>query len=574
MATGNDRSEFDMGNINTQETTVAPECLLRTPALVGILGVLVGAAVGLYAYYGSRAALVDVVSESNLNLARSIAVHADALNASMSRRDVLRTLEERWEATESRYAGRHLCVIDSDGTLVLDSSHPDNVGMAAGAERLVHDVSGGPETIQQLIDRGRDWSGLYSTDSAERVGAFAMSSRSGMLVNIFTPGVEIDRDVQSTALPWALGVGFMTLVVLPIVLWLPYRAYVRSHRNLEGRTEQLRRENAERRRLAAFPRENPNPIMECDAEGEVIYHNPTAMELIGQHATGLTSALIPENHAALVQRCLAQGERIDPVEVVADGRTFCWIYHPIAVTDTVHLYGLDITERKAAEDQIKRSLKEKEILLQEVYHRVKNNLQIVSSLLRQQAAATEDEKARTVLEDSRNRIHSMALVHQQLYQSDSLARVDMGRYTRNLASFLLPQGSGPNEIRLDLDVDSIQVDLATAIPAGLILNELLANAMKYAYPESSKGDIAVAIREVTPGTLSLTVRDKGVGIPAHVDLSEPKSLGLRLVRDLAQQLEGKLQIDNDDGTAVTLTFSTNGHDSESGSEANSEGGRR
>ncbi len=362
-----------------------------------------------------------------------------------------------------------------------------------------------------------------------------MSSRSGMLVNIFTPGVEIDRDVQSTALPWALGVGFMTFVVLPIVLWLPYRAYVRSHRNLEGRTEQLRRENAERRRLAAFPRENPNPIMECDAQGEVIYHNPTAMELIGQHATGLTSALIPENHAALVRRCLAKGERIEPVEVLADGRTFCWIYHPIAATDTVHLYGLDITERKAAEDQIKRSLKEKEILLQEVYHRVKNNLQIVSSLLRQQAAATEDEKARAVLEDSRNRIHSMALVHQQLYQSDSLARVDMGRYTRNLASFLLPQGSGPNEIRLDLDVDSIQVDLATAIPAGLILNELLANAMKYAYPESSKGDIAVAIREVTPGTLSLTVRDKGVGIPAHVDLSEPKSLGLRLVRDLAQQ---------------------------------------
>ncbi len=99
---------------------------------------------------------MDVVSESNLNLARSFAVHADALDASMSRRDLLRALEERWEATESRYAGRHLCVIDSDGTLVLDSSHPDNVGMAAGAERLVHDVSGGPETIQQLIDRGRD----------------------------------------------------------------------------------------------------------------------------------------------------------------------------------------------------------------------------------------------------------------------------------------------------------------------------------------------------------------------------------------------------------------------------------
>ena len=210
-----------------------------------------------------------------------------------------------------------------------------------------------------------------------------------------------------------------------------------------------------------------------------------------------------------------------------------------------------------------------------MYHRVKNNLQIVSSLLRQQAATTQDAKARAVLEDSRNRIHSMALVHRQLYQSDSLARVDMGRYIRNLASFLIPQQeSGSDGIRLDIDVDRIEVDVATAIPAGLILNELLSNAMKYAYPQSSKGQVAVAFREVTPGMLSLTVQDSGVGIPAHVDLSKPQSLGFRLVRDLAQQLDGKLQIDNEGGTTVTLTFSTNGHDSESGSAANSKGGRR
>ena len=577
MATGNDRLEMEMDNINAREISkAAPECFLRTPALVGILGVLVGVAVGTYAYYDSRAALVDVIEESNLNLARSFAVHAEALDASMSRPDVLRALEEMWEATESRYAGRHLCVIDSDGTLVLDSSHPENAGMAAGAMRLVHGASDGPETIQQILDSGQDWAGLYSSDDgAHKAGAFAMSSHPGMLVNIFTPGVEIDRDVQSTALPWALGMGFMTLVVLPIVLWLPYRAYARSHRKLERKTEELRTENAERRRLAAFPRENPNPIMECNAAGEVIYHNPAAMELIGQHATGMTSVLIPEDHAALVRRCLTEGERIDPVEVQTDGRTFCWIYHPIPATDTVHLYGLDITDRRKAEDQIKRSLKEKEVLLQEVYHRVKNNLQIVSSLLRQQAATTEDAKARAVLEDSRDRIHSMALVHRQLYQSESLARVDMGRYIRNLASFLVPQqGSGSDEIRLELDVDRIEVDVATAIPAGLILNELLSNAMKYAYPQSPKGEVTVAFREVTPGTLSLTVQDSGVGIPAHVDLSEPQSLGLRLVRDLAQQLDGKLQIDNEEGTTVTLTFSTNGHDSESGSEANSKGGRR
>ena len=123
MAMGNDRSEMD--NVNAQKTSkAAPECLLRTPVLVGILGMLVGAAVGTYAYYGSRAALLDAINEGNMNLARTFAAHAEALSVSMSKPAVVRALEETWEATESRYAGRHLCVIDSDGTLALDSSHP------------------------------------------------------------------------------------------------------------------------------------------------------------------------------------------------------------------------------------------------------------------------------------------------------------------------------------------------------------------------------------------------------------------------------------------------------------------
>jgi two-component sensor histidine kinase len=527
--------------------------LLRTASLLALCGILLGILVGAYAYSRGRNASLDVIRESNLNLARSFSLHAESLDPTLTKPQILQQLAHNWSATESRYDGRYLCVIDWDGTILLHSASPDEVGSAAGGDYLQSHVARDPTTVQELLDSGRDWSGQCPTqEDPQRAGSLVYSQDLGILVGIYTPGNEIARDVRSAALPWALSVGFISIVLIPIIILFLHRAYRLSQRELEPQSAALLKENAERKRLAAFPRVNPNPIMECTADGEVIYHNPAAMELIGDLVQGITSFLLPENHQHLASDCVRHQRCVVEVETRVAGRNFLWTYLPIPESDTVHLYGVDNTERREAEEQIKSSLKEKEVLLQEVYHRVKNNMQIVSSLLRRQATLTDDPHVKAILAESRNRIYSMALVHQQLYQSKSLEGVDLSTYIRNLTGYLVPQGG--SDLRLNLVLESVEVDIAIVIPCGLILNELISNAMKYAYPSGRGGMIDVVLRRGSANGLTLAVRDAGVGIPDDVDSENPQSLGLRLVRDLTQQLDGDLLIDTAAGTAITLTI--------------------
>jgi len=227
-----------------------------------------------------------------------------------------------------------------------------------------------------------------------------------------------------------------------------------------------------------------------------------------------------------------------------------------AGTDQGIVYvGRDLTERKRTEEQIRASLQEKEILLKEIHHRVKNNLQIISSLLRLQSRDTQDEAALGALNESRNRVHSMAIIHETLYRSEGLARVDLATYTQKLVDYLLRSYNfSAQTIRTKIDIADVSLDMDAAICCGLIINELVSNSLKHAFPAGQGGEINIALHLHSDQQLILTVGDDGAGLPADIGLDQAESLGLQLVNMLVQQLQGTLELDCSQGTQFRITF--------------------
>jgi PAS domain S-box-containing protein len=215
----------------------------------------------------------------------------------------------------------------------------------------------------------------------------------------------------------------------------------------------------------------------------------------------------------------------------------------------------DITERKHAEEKIKASLMEKEVLLREIHHRVKNNLQIISSLLNLQSRHVEDEPALDMFRESRNRVRSMALVHEKLYRSEDLSKVDFCEYIRSLGRHLfMAYGMNSAAIDLDVDVRDVFLDINTSIPCGLIINELVSNSLKHAFRGGDRGKIRVVLQPENNDKFKMIVSDNGKGLPKGLDVSRTDSLGLQLVTMLVEQLQGTLNIDRNHGTSFEVVF--------------------
>ncbi len=214
----------------------------------------------------------------------------------------------------------------------------------------------------------------------------------------------------------------------------------------------------------------------------------------------------------------------------------------------------DITDQKRSEEQIKKSLKEKEVLLKEIHHRVKNNLQVIISLLNLQADKLKDEASVEAFKEANHRIYSMALVHEQLYQSEDFATIHIKEFIETMVEKLYHTYSVMNRIDLDLKIANIGLGLTTAIPCGLILNELVSNALKHGFPGQKKGTIRISFRLLKNQTCKLTVEDDGIGVPNTLDIKDTKSLGMQLVNILTEQIDGKIILDRKQGTRFTLTF--------------------
>ncbi len=220
----------------------------------------------------------------------------------------------------------------------------------------------------------------------------------------------------------------------------------------------------------------------------------------------------------------------------------------------VAVYSRDITTARHTEEALRTSLREKEVLLKEIHHRVKNNLMVVSSILNLQSETIGDRKARDLIEDCRKRIHAMSLVHNRLYRSADLARISFSEYTGDLLSDIARSyGDRPGNIALVTDVGGVAFDIDTAIPIGLIMNELVSNAMKHAFPGERKGTIAVSLHQ-EEGGFRLSVRDDGIGFPEDLDFASTESLGMQLVITLVEQLDGNIELVRGHGTEFRITF--------------------
>jgi PAS domain S-box-containing protein len=343
-----------------------------------------------------------------------------------------------------------------------------------------------------------------------------------------------------------------------------YVAIVRDITERRQAEETLRRSEE---RFRSIYENSLDGIMLTLPDGTVLSANRRACRMLGMTEeeiihTGRTGIVVEDERfkAALEERISTgnfQGEltlrRKDglhmPVELSAS------LFTDTDGTFKTSLIIRDITERKRAEEQIQASLKEKEVLLKEIHHRVKNNLQIISSLLYLQAGKTVDPGAIRALKDSQNRVRSIALVHESLYQSSNLAGIQIGEYTRGVASNLLESYGGRDRpVRLTVRMGAIRLSINAAIPCGLIINELVSNSLKHAFPEGREGEIRIQLARTDTGSLALTVSDDGIGIPEHVDFRSSPSLGLTLVSSLVAQLGGTIELDRRDGTTFTITF--------------------
>ncbi|RPI66271.1 MAG: hypothetical protein EHM47_17040, partial [Ignavibacteriales bacterium] len=218
----------------------------------------------------------------------------------------------------------------------------------------------------------------------------------------------------------------------------------------------------------------------------------------------------------------------------------------------VSLYAVDITLSRAYEEQLKNSLKQKETLLKEVHHRIKNNLQIIISILNLQSYYIKDPQALEIFRQSQNRIRSMALIHEKLYKTENLNSINLGNYVSDVVRHLYSTYSTNKDVvDISLDLDNIYLDSNTAISFGLILNELVSNSLKYAFPGDRKGNIKIIARKESPNML-FELSDNGVGFPSDIDFRNTTSLGLQLVNTLVDQLNGELVMSNKQGTTFRI----------------------
>jgi two-component sensor histidine kinase len=212
-------------------------------------------------------------------------------------------------------------------------------------------------------------------------------------------------------------------------------------------------------------------------------------------------------------------------------------------------------QRRVAEENLRRSLAEKDILLKEVHHRVKNNMQIISSILKMQERQVEDPVLKEVLEESQNRIRSMALVHEDLYRNENLENIKFINYAKSLAGNLMRTFSDhQGKISIVYDIEDVLLPLDTGIPCGLIINELISNSFKYAFKDREKGTIKLGLQTSDEGKYQLEVSDDGVGFDKAFEVEKAKTLGLKIVNKLVQQIDGTLEYDFSQGTKFIIRF--------------------
>ncbi|MDB6027717.1 MAG: putative Sensor histidine kinase [Verrucomicrobiales bacterium] len=348
-----------------------------------------------------------------------------------------------------------------------------------------------------------------------------------------------------------------------------FAIFIRDITGQKQREAAMRQSEQRFRTLAAA---SPVGIFENDATGACLYTNPRWQKIAGltleeSLGDGWFKAIHPDDAETVVKTWKAAAEAGEQFSLEfrfkkASGE-IRWVHSRATIVMAANgkITGYvgtseDITERKLNEEKIRAALQEKEVLLKEVHHRVKNNLQVITSMLNLQAGYIDDPQMLDLFRECQIRIKTIALIHETLYQTVDLAQINFGDYTRNLTSYIASSMSlGKKQVKVKVEMLPVTFSVDTAVPCGLIVNELVTNSFKHAFPNRLEGTVTVSLTDAHEGQYTLSVSDDGIGLPEGFDFQQSNSLGLVLVHALAGQVDGTVEVVNESGTTFNITFS-------------------
>ena len=447
--------------------------------------------------------------------------------------------------------------------------------------RLVDDVAGSfpaLRTLSHQMLKGGEGDGdymfsvpdFYEGRRVDKHAVYTPVRLAGALwsIAVATPS----REVDTTLVGFRNRMGFIALLFIGVSLYF-FATLIKTRAVLAEVKKRQQVENALReteQRFQSYVEHSPVGIFVTDPKGFYVDVNPAACLLTGYDQAellkmNLMDYVVPEWKPAAVrhfQMATEQGYAMGEVEIQRkEGARRFWMVTAMKLTATRFLgFVDDITERRRAETEIRQNLREKEVLLKEIHHRVKNNMNVITSLLSLQAREIHGEdQAVAALNESIQRVRSMALVHEKLYQVSDLSKIPFREYIETLVQELLTIHDAQNRISVNYQVEPLKLSINLAIPCGLILNELITNALKHAFPQLDRGHIGVALATTEAG-YRLTVSDDGKGMPESVDIASAESLGLHLVHILIEQLVGQFVINRAQGTEIQITFPDETHE--------------
>lgn len=336
---------------------------------------------------------------------------------------------------------------------------------------------------------------------------------------------------------------------------------------VEVKTRQLTEKNVELETLSLVASRTDNAVVLASPESKVEWINDGFVRITGLSRETIIGRYLNELHVypdidkEVREALVHKHSRIFESNVLLDSGKDIWlsstltpVYDELQRLKKIVIVDTDITTAKKMQQQIEASLKEKDVLIKEIHHRVKNNLQIIISLLNLQSGYLKDEFTLKAVKDGQNRVRSMALVHEKFYQAEELSEINFNEYLEKLCQYLYQSyGDKTDRIEFSLTGDKVGLDMDTAMPCGLLVNEIVSNSYKYAFPGNMKGFISLNLSK-SPDTVTLKIHDSGVGMPADFKIDESDSLGMQLIQALTSQLEGELKVSVENGTTFEITF--------------------
>ena len=342
-------------------------------------------------------------------------------------------------------------------------------------------------------------------------------------------------------------------------------------RKIEERNRELDFKNLELEKLSLVASKTNNSVMIFNKDMDLEYVNQGFVTMVGYtldefcntRGKNIKDISFYENFDNLLQQAIATKDSVQYESkmyhkngnVVYASTNLTPIFDSNNELQNLVIIDTDITRLKKYEEQLQASLNERSMLLREIHHRVKNNLQIIISLFNLQSYHIKDEAALMAMLEAQQRVRSLALIHERFYQSEGLSKIDFDDYIQRLASNLFTSYNVSKEkVNMKILADKVNLDIDTAVPCGLIVNELISNAFKHAFNEAYQGELKIEFREIAPENYLLKIKDNGKGLPSDFDIKKSDTLGMQLVSALAEQIDGKYSFENNNGLVFSLEF--------------------